>query len=112
MPIDPVPIVITVSVVHTDSHSHLGLSPQSRPVGWGQTHIRAKVGQLQFAIGTVKNNFGLVIAVGSVIGRQLKTNALGRGHAIFAGIFRPVSAGIHAVGVALIISLIIGRRSI
>src|SRR3954452_6540491 len=109
MSVDPIPVVIVVGIINSHPDPHLRLTPKSRPVGASKSCRRAEVGQLQLAIGAIKDNFRSFITSRCVVSGQFESHPLGRRHPIFSRIFSPISTSVHAVGSSFVISLIIPR---
>src|SRR6266581_4229645 len=57
MTVYPIPAVIAVCLVSSDSHPHLRLSPPPCPIGSSNSDVRAEVCQIQLAVGAVENDF-------------------------------------------------------
>src|SRR4051812_4662333 len=109
MTVDPIPIVVAVGIVYTHRDPHLRLTPKSRPVRPSKSCCWAEVGQLQLAVGAIKNDFRPFITSRSIVGGQFESDPLGRRHAVFSRIFSPISTSVHTIGSSFVISLIIPR---
>ena len=67
MTVHPIPVVIAVRLVGADSHPHLRLSPEAGPVRSAHSDVRTKVGEIQLAVGAIKDDPGLLVAVLSIL---------------------------------------------
>ena len=56
-----------------------------------------KISQIQLAVGAIKDDFGLVVAVRGILGSQLKSRSMGRGHAVLGRVFGPIAARTDAI---------------
>src|SRR5258708_31834594 len=93
MPVYPIPAVIAMPFVRTDSDPHLWLSPPTSPVRPSYPDIWTEVGQVQFAVGAIENDSSLLVALGGILCRQFESHPLGRGHRIFSPVLGPFTTG-------------------
>jgi hypothetical protein len=51
-----------------------------------------EISQIQFAVGAVKDDLGLIVTVWRVISRQLEAGSMLCGHAVLGRLFGPITA--------------------
>src|SRR5690349_3830898 len=108
MAVDPVPVVLIVSVVHADTDVHLGSSPKTGPVRAREPEIRVKNRQLKLPVRAVKHNAGAFVAVRFIVCSQYETDPLFGSHAVFGAILRPPATSTYTVVAAILVVLISG----
>jgi hypothetical protein len=101
---DPVPAVIVVRVIHAHHDFQLGLSPESRTVGAGQTNARIEFRGLVLAIAAGNLDSRLVVGIFAqkIVGQQFQADVLRAGHFVFGVEDGPIASGADPVAFALV----------